>query len=46
MNTTNTTTTTTQAETFAERTCFCPGDCNCNAPAWMMRPVFCGCQQH
>lgn len=26
--------------------CFCPGDCGCRQPAWMFRPVFCGCQQH
>lgn len=26
--------------------CTCPGDCACRMPAWMSRPVSCGCRQH
>jgi hypothetical protein len=42
----NTTTNTNTQTTADERRCFCPGDCNCQAPAWMFRTVFCGCKQH
>lgn len=43
----NTNTDTQTTKTFPAGTpCMCPGDCNCQAPEWMHRMVFCGCRQH
>lgn len=33
-------------DTRIETGCFCPGDCNCQAPEWMRRAVHCGCAAH